>query len=184
MGRVLPFQHPWVKSKLLSRTPPPLARGLRSWLLKCDMRRLWRAFLRGSFCAFCFSSTRKETLALLNGPEPPGINLTQKRPRKKVFGIPGKQLKSNPESRFPAERHTGNVLLGILLSYFPGIPKTFFRGLFWVRLIPGGSGPFRRARISQFYKEGNPPTICRTTSLNSSCRTTNPNSSCRPFCLF
>ena len=38
--------------------------------------------------------------------------------------------KVTPKSRFPVERHTGNLLSGLLLSYFPGIPKAFFRGFF------------------------------------------------------
>ena len=28
------------------------------------------------------------------------------------------------------DRHTRNLLSGLLLSYFPGIPKTLFRGFF------------------------------------------------------
>ena len=44
------------------------------------------------------------------------------------------------------ERHAGNLLSGLLLSYFPGIQKQnllsgiSFR-IFRVGLIPGGSGP-------------------------------------------
>ena len=56
------------------------------------------------------------------------LNLTRKKPRKKALGIPGKWLKSNPESRFPVERHTGNLLLGLLLSYFPGTPQSLLSG--------------------------------------------------------
>ena len=80
-----------------------------------------------------------ERPALLNGPEPPGIKSHSKETPKEGFGeFRESSSKVTPKVGFPVWRSTGNVLSGLLLSYFPGIPKTFFRGFFRVRFNSRG----------------------------------------------
>ena len=80
----------WTGSQACIPNRLPLEQGYEKWLFCSDIR--------------------------LGMPYP---LLAKKRNPKEGFGDSGKVAQSNPESRFSVERHTGNPLLVLLLSYFP-----------------------------------------------------------------
>ena len=121
--------------------------------------RVWRGTQqRGTEDCIRLSSAREwrslmpsvcESPALLNGPESSGIKSSSKEtPDRRFLGFQV-VAQIHAESRFLVCCSTGSLLLGLVWSYFPGIPKTFFRVSFELDLIPGDSGPFRRAWLSQ-----------------------------------
>ena len=72
--------------------------------------------------------------------------LTQNKPWKKVLGIPGKWLKSNPRSGFLVWRAAGTYFRRHFWATFLESTKTSFRVSFDSDIFPRDLGPFARAR--------------------------------------